>query len=104
MYEIGVAASRLPHDHSSHPCPIVTPSPVSYLRGRCCITHPHQGGCIMKTFLVLLTLVALTVLSVSLAVANPSLLPKHPGYPMGKALDPVKGQSLANDPGQNNAI
>jgi hypothetical protein len=39
----------------------------------------------------------------ALALANPAVLPKHPGYPMGKAVDPVKGQSLANDPGQINA-
>ena len=57
----------------------------------------------MKTSLVLLALVIFTALAVSLAVANPSMLPKHPGYPMGKAVDPVKGQSLANDPGQHNA-
>ena len=42
--------------------------------------------------------------AVSLAFANPSMLPKHPGYPMGKAVDPVKGQALANDPGQRNAV
>ena len=48
--------------------------------------------------------VFLAALSVSVAVfANPGMLPKHPGYPMGKAVDPVKGQSLANDPGQTNA-
>jgi hypothetical protein len=35
--------------------------------------------------------------------ANPSLLPKHEGYPMGKATDPVTGKSLGNDPGQPNA-
>jgi hypothetical protein len=35
--------------------------------------------------------------------ANPATLPAHPGYPMGKAVDPVTGQSLANDPGQSNA-
>jgi len=42
-------------------------------------------------------------LSISLVLANPTMLPKHPGYPMGKAVDPVSGQSLANDPGQTNA-
>jgi hypothetical protein len=42
-------------------------------------------------------------LVVPLAVANPDMLPKHPGYPMGKSIDPVKGQPLANDPGQKNA-
>lgn len=40
----------------------------------------------------------------SLAFANPATLPKHPGYPMGKTVDPVTGQSLANDPGQRNAV
>lgn len=39
----------------------------------------------------------------SLALANPDMLPKHPGYPMGKSVDPVNGQPLANDPGQMNA-
>ena len=37
------------------------------------------------------------------ASANPSMLPKHEGYPMGKATDPVTGKSLGNDPGQPNA-
>ena len=57
----------------------------------------------MKTSLVLLAMVAVPLLTMSLAVANPDMLPKHPGYPMGKAVDPVKGQPLANDPGQPNA-
>jgi hypothetical protein len=35
--------------------------------------------------------------------ANPSMLPKHEGYPMGKATDPVTGKALSNDPGQQNA-
>jgi hypothetical protein len=43
-------------------------------------------------------------LSVSLALANPALLPKHPGYPGGNAVSPVTGQPLANDPGQTNAV
>ena len=41
--------------------------------------------------------------AVSLAWANPAMLPNHPGYPMGKAVDPVTGMPLANDPGQTNA-
>lgn len=45
-------------------------------------------------------IVAFTALSAS---ANPSMLPKHEGYPMGKATDPVTGKSLGNDPGQKNA-
>lgn len=40
---------------------------------------------------------------VSLVFANPAMLPKHPGYPIGNPVDPVTGQSLANDPGQTNA-
>jgi len=56
-----------------------------------------------------LTISLSTVLTIvwfgaSLAFANPATLPKHPGYPMGKAGDPVTGQSLANDPGQRNAV
>jgi hypothetical protein len=39
----------------------------------------------------------------SLASANPALLPKHPGYPAKPAVSPVTGQPLANDPGQTNA-
>lgn len=48
--------------------------------------------------------VALVLFGVSFAFANPSMLPTHPGYPMGKAVDPVHGQALANDPGQKNAV
>jgi hypothetical protein len=57
----------------------------------------------MKPSVVLWTLWPLPVLVISVALANPSMLPKHPGYPMGKAVDPVSGQALANDPGQTNA-
>ncbi|MBI3357803.1 MAG: hypothetical protein HY038_13730 [Nitrospirae bacterium] len=60
----------------------------------------------MKTSLILFILFiafAVVFLASALVFANPDMLPKHPGYPMGKAVDPVKGQSLANDPGQSNA-
>lgn len=57
----------------------------------------------MKTSLVLFTICAGVLLAPAVVVANPEMLPKHPGYPMGNAVDPVKGQSLANDPGQTNA-
>jgi hypothetical protein len=57
----------------------------------------------MKTSLMLIATFAVVLLPISLAGANPNLLPKHPGYPMGKAVDPVSGQLLANDPGQANA-
>ncbi len=57
----------------------------------------------MKPPAIVLVAIALVPLTVSLALANPAMLPKHPGYPIDKAVDPVKGQSLANDPGQVNA-
>ncbi len=57
----------------------------------------------MKTSLSIFAVFIVVLLSVSLALANPTMLPKHPGYPMGKAVDPVSGQALANDPGQTNA-
>jgi hypothetical protein len=41
--------------------------------------------------------------ALSLASANPAMLPKHPGYPAKQANSPVNGQPLANDPGQTNA-
>jgi hypothetical protein len=65
---------------------------------------PYQGGHIMKTSLVLLTILAVVLFTSVSASANPATLPKHPGYPMDKAISPVSGQSLANDPGQSNAI
>jgi hypothetical protein len=63
----------------------------------------YKGGHTMKTSLILLTILAVLVLTSAPAAANPTMLPKHPGYPMDKATDPVKGQSLANDDGQKNA-
>lgn len=57
----------------------------------------------MNTSRVLFAVFISMLFSISLALANPTMLPKHPGYPMGKAVDPVAGQSLANDPGQSNA-
>lgn len=51
----------------------------------------------MKTSPILLTVFIVVLLSVALALANPTMLPKPPGYPMGKAVDPVSGQALAND-------
>jgi hypothetical protein len=47
--------------------------------------------------------VVMIVFTAVCASANPSMLPKHEGYPMGKATDPVNGKSLSNDPGQSNA-
>jgi len=57
----------------------------------------------MKTLVLLLTITIFVSLSSLPASANPATLPKHPGYPMDKAIDPVTGKPLANDPGQGNA-
>ncbi len=57
----------------------------------------------MKTFFGTVFAVGILFL-VSSAFANPAMLPKHPGYPIGNPTDPVTGQSLANDTGQTNAF
>jgi len=57
----------------------------------------------MKTSLIVYLAAAAVLLMMSVALANPAMLPKHPGYPTAKAVDPVNGQLLANDPGQTNA-
>ncbi len=56
----------------------------------------------MKTLIGGLAAVLGLFFAASLVLANPALLPKHPGYPSGKAVSPVTGQSLANDTGQHN--
>ena len=58
----------------------------------------------ISLFLSAASVRTIVLLGASLTCANPATLPEHPGYPMGKAVDPVKGQSLANDPGKNNAV
>ncbi|MEK6804367.1 MAG: hypothetical protein AABZ34_17155 [Nitrospirota bacterium] len=58
----------------------------------------------MKASLFIYPLAASGVLVAVVAFGNPAMLPQHPGYPMGKATDPVHGQSLANDPGRANAV
>lgn len=57
----------------------------------------------MKTSLLIVLGLMCVGWTASAVLANPAMLPKHEGYPMGKAVDPVTGQSLANDPGQTNA-
>ncbi|HBP90117.1 MAG TPA: hypothetical protein PKK23_11980 [Nitrospirales bacterium] len=54
----------------------------------------------MKRILVVAIAVINLLLIGSLALGNPGLLPKHPGYPMGNFKDPVLGVSTANDPGE----
>ena len=57
----------------------------------------------MKAFWITVTVALVFGFVASLALANPEMLPKHPGYPMGKDVSPVTGQPLANDPGRANA-
>jgi hypothetical protein len=46
----------------------------------------------MKISPMLFSVFAAVLFTISLVLANPTTLPKHPGCPMGKAVDPVKGQ------------
>lgn len=54
----------------------------------------------MKTLMGTLVAVIGVLFSLSVASANPALLPKHEGYPMKNDGSPVNGQPTANDPGQ----
>ena len=58
----------------------------------------------MKTALIVWASPFIVGLVASLAPANPDMIPKHPGYPMGKTVDPVKEQPLAKDPDLTNAL
>src|SRR5262249_953377 len=57
----------------------------------------------MKLLFGTLAMVSGVLFALSMASANPSLLPKHEGYPMKNSGSPVTGQPTANDPGQTNA-
>lgn len=58
----------------------------------------------MKPFWFTLSVAFVFGIVSSLALANPSMIPDHPGYPSKKSVSPVNGQPLANDPGRGNAI
>lgn len=58
----------------------------------------------MKPFWFAIMVALVFGLVSSLASANPSMLPEHPGYPSKKSVSPVTGQPLANDAGKQNAI
>ena len=55
----------------------------------------------MKAFGIFVGTVSASAFAISLAFANPGMLPKHPGYP-AKGKSPATGQATANDPGQGN--
>jgi hypothetical protein len=57
----------------------------------------------MKYLIGTVAIVAGVLFGLSLASANPAMLPKHEGYPMKNDGSPVNGQPTANDPGQPNA-
>ena len=57
----------------------------------------------MKLLIGTVAMVSGVLFAVSMASANPALLPKHEGYPMKNSGSPVNGQPTANDPGQINA-
>ena len=57
----------------------------------------------MKLVIGTVTMVSCVLFALSMASANPALLPKHEGYPMKNSGSPVNGQPTANDPGQKDA-
>ncbi len=57
----------------------------------------------MKAIGIILGTVGASCFALSMAFANPGLLPQHPGYP-AKGKSPATGQATANDPGQTNAV
>lgn len=57
----------------------------------------------MKLVFGTVAMVSGILFALSMASANPALLPKHEGYPMKNSGSPVNGQPTANDPGQKDA-
>ena len=57
----------------------------------------------MKLVIGTVATVSGVLFALSMASANPALLPKHEGYPMKNSGSPVNGQPTANDPGQTDA-
>jgi hypothetical protein len=57
----------------------------------------------MKGIRLFLVALAGTAFMATVAFANPALLGKHPGYPIGDTKSPVDGTRTSYDSGQNNA-
>jgi hypothetical protein len=55
----------------------------------------------MKLVIGTLATVSGVLIALTMASANPSMLPKHEGYPAKASVSPVTGQTTANDPGQS---
>ncbi len=58
----------------------------------------------MKHLRPVLTALAVTGVTASLAFANPGMLPKHAGYPMTATKSPADGTRTSHDAGQANAV
>ncbi len=54
-----------------------------------------------KSVLLLGSLAGICLIG-TVAFANPSMVPDHPGYPMNESKSPVTDVPTANDPGQEN--
>jgi len=57
----------------------------------------------MKLVFGTIATVSGVLFALSMASANPGMLPKHEGYPAKASVSPVTGQATANDPGQSDA-
>lgn len=55
----------------------------------------------MTSSLVALILIVGVIIGASSTLASHSMLPDHPGYQMGPAIDSVHGLSIANDLGRS---
>jgi hypothetical protein len=55
----------------------------------------------MKLVIGTVATVSGVLFALTMASANPSMLPKHEGYPAKASVSPVTGQTTANDPGQS---
>jgi len=74
--------------------------PASHGNPSATIIQRRRG---MKLVLGTLATVSGVLFTLSMASANPGLLPKHEGYPAKASVSPVTGQPTANDPGQSDA-
>ena len=54
----------------------------------------------MRKVLITLFVIGGVLCVTPLALPNPAMIPDHPGYQMGAAVDPVYGLAVANDPGK----
>ena len=58
----------------------------------------------MKLYTLMLTGLVFTIGVSSLASANPAMLPKHPGYPIGRSTPTIPGKNLTLEQSLNRTI